>query len=96
MFSEWEHFGSEEKERKNRWGGGSFFLPKIFLSLTMGTFMGNISVGARSSRVLWNGGVLFDFQNQGKVFFCFFQGGGGVDEGDTSRDSPCFFNVIYQ
>ena len=67
-----------------------------FLSLTMDTFLGNISVGARSSRVLWNGGVLFDFQNQGKVFFCFFQGGGGVDEGDTSRDSPCFFNVIHQ
>ena len=70
-----------------------------FLSLTMGTFMGNISVGARSSRVLWNGGVLFDVQNQGKVFFCFFQGGGGEDgedAGDTSHDSPCFFNVIYQ
>jgi len=43
-----------------------------FLSLTMGTFMGNISVGARGSRALWNGGVLFDFQNQGKVFNGFF------------------------
>ena len=66
-------------------GGGSFFLPKIFLSLTMGTFMGNISVGARSSRVLWNGGVLFDVQNQGKFFIGFFVTDNGYIHGKHIR-----------